>query len=458
MAKTSIILSLAVSAVLFTAQAASAETRAEAVLKPAGDTRIVDLPAGHWATNATQVVLANAIITLDDGAFQGDRLLTASELKHAMNTLASTAEAIAAKGHNTTLRAAIGEAPTGDGPITRLRLAQTLASFLDACASQELVAIAAANKDASRFKDVGASVPPAVSTVVDKFKVMTGYPDNTFRPDGEVTRYQMAAIAYNVLNTMRMAPLAQLPVAAPAAPSQPTVIVVQQPAPAADPVEPAEVVPAAPAGRLNFRERSPIHLSYQAVNNNNLASGAPFATVPLEGSLTMYNGPLMLQNVTDVRVNVFQTNTVDTEFRAGYSGFKWGMLQAIPYVGAHLGMGTSAPANSIQYDSYVGASYGGILSITPTDNLEFHAQAGQTQLMAAGRFNSSFQPQAYPNALGSVLTNYGVGADFYIARNIALTLGFNSWQNPASLSVGNQTNATGVTSTFGANVGIGSSF
>jgi hypothetical protein len=451
------LLSVVITTVLCSAQIALAETRGEAVLKPAGDTRIVDLPAGHWATNATQVVIANNIITLDDGAFQGDRLLTADELKQAMDTLASTAEAIAAKGANTKLRAAIGNVETGNGPITRLRLAQTLSRFLDACASQELVAIAAANHDASRFKDVGASVPPAVSTVVDKFKVMTGYPDNTFRPDGEVTRYQMAAISYNVLNTMRMAPLAQLPVAAPTQAAGPTYIVVQPPTPEAS--EPTLIVPAGPLTRLNFRERAPLHVSWQAVNNTNVSTGAPFASIPISGMFTAYNGPLMLQNVTDVRVNVYQTNQVDTEFRAGYSGFKYGMFQAIPYVGAHLGLGTSAPAaGSVQYDSYVGASYGAILSVTPNDVLEFHATAGQTQLLSAGRFNSSFQPQAYPNALGSVLTNYGVGADFYVAPNIALTLGFNNWQNPASLASGNQTNATGIINTMGANLGIGSKF
>jgi hypothetical protein len=450
------VLSVVVTTLLCSAPIALAETRGEAVLKPAGDTRIVDLPAGHWATNATQVVLANNIITLDDGAFQGDRLLTGAELEHAMAALASTAESIAGKGSNTKLRNAIGHVAVNDEPITRLRLAQTLSSFLDACASQELVAIAAANHDASRFKDLGASVPAAVSTVVDKFKVMTGYPDNTFRPDQRVTRYQMAAISYNVLNTMRTAPLAQLPVAAPA---QPTIIVMQQPTVTpAEPGEPIVIVPAVPAGRLNFRERAPLHVSWQAVNASNISAGSPFATIPLEGMFTFYNGPLMLQNVTDLRVTPYKSNMLDTEFRAGYAGFKYGMLQAIPYVGAHLGMGTSAQAVGLQYDSYVGASYGGILSITPSDVLEFHAQMGQTQLLAAGRFNSAFQPQAYPNALGSVLTNYGVGADFYVAPNICLTLGFNNWQNPASLAVGNQTNATGIINTMGANLGIGSKF
>ena len=453
MAKLSTILSAAIGAVILTTAPAFAQTRGETVLKPASGDRIADLPAGHWATNATQVVIANRILTLDGGAFNGDRKLTGAELSEAMASLASTAEAIAAKGSNQALRRAIGRVPTADGPITRLQLAQSLASFLDACASQELVAIAAANNDASRFKDVGASLPPAVTTVVDRFKVMTGYPDNTFRPDDQVTRFQMAAIALNVLNAMRTAPLAQLPVAAPVQP--PTVIVVQQAAPSPEPVE---ILPPAPMVRLNFRERAPFHLAWQAVNTNNLTSGAPFATIPLTGTLTAYNGPLMLQSVTNARVNVAQTNTIDEELRVGFNGLKGGMFQAIPYVGAHLGLGTSAQAAGIQYDGYVGGTYGAIFSFLPTDVLELHAQVGQSQLLGAGRSNSSFQPQAYPNAMGTALTSYGVGADFYVAPNICLTLGFNNWQNPASLAVGNQTNASGVIDTMGANIGAGSRF
>ncbi|MDB5095980.1 MAG: hypothetical protein JWM80_401 [Cyanobacteria bacterium RYN_339] len=455
MAKISFTLSLALAAVLGTSQAAMAMTYGETVLKPASDVRVADLPAGHWATNATQVVLANDILALDNGTFQGDRVLSPAELEYAMSRLATTAEEIAAKGVNTELRAAIGNAPTGDGPVTRLKLAQTLASFLDACASQELVAIAAASQDASRFTDVGAGVPKAVDKVVDKYKVMTGYPDNTFRPAVEVTRYQMAAIAYNVLNSMRMAPLALRPVVTVTNEPSGTTIIVQRPGTETQATLPVEVVT---PGRLNFRERAPLHLSYQAVNTNNVSNGTPFAAVPVEGMLTIYNGPLMLQNVTDLRVNVTTSTAVDSEFRMGYANLKSGMFQLIPYVGAHLGLGTTAPAGGIQYDSYVGGSYGAIFSVTPNSVLEFHASLGQTQLLGAGRFNSTFQPLAYPNALGSALTNYGLGADFYVAPNICLTLGANNWQNPTSLASGNVTNALGVVDTMGLNLGIGSRF
>ena len=76
----------------------------------------------------------------------------------------------------------------------------------------------------------------------------------------------------------------------------------------------------------------------------------------------------------------------------------------------------------------------------------------------AGRFDGTFAPKGYPSAVGTALTTYGVGGDFYIARNICLSFGVNSWQNPTSLRVGDQTNALGITDTLGANLGVGSSF
>lgn len=437
------------------AQVCLAETRGEAVVRPAADARIADLPAGHWATNATQVVLANNIMKLDDtGKFNGNRLLSATELVGVMDGLVMTAENIAGKGPNPSLRAAIAGLTPSDEAISRLRLSQVLANFLDVTATDGLVALAAPTHDASRFKDLGASVPSAVSAVVDKFKVMTGYPDNTFRPDDAVTRYQMAAIAFNVLNAMRMAPIAQLPIVVPGPAPTPTIVYV--------PTEPtpAPAVSSAPAQRENFRARVPFHLNYQAVNSNNLTNGNPFSVIPLEGQITAYQGPVMLQNQTDVRVDVARSNNIDTEFRLGYDGLKYGMVQLIPYVGAHIGLSTSAPApgTNIQYDSYVGPAYGAILSIMPTNAIDLHAHFGQSPLLAAGRFNSNFQTVAYPNAVGSLLSAYGVGADFYVATNICVSVGLDTWQDPASLNTGGLTDASGVINTFGGSVGVGSSF
>lgn len=454
MAKLSHILPLSLALMMASAQVCLAETRAEGAIHAASDTRIADLPAGHWATNATQVVVANNILALDaDGSFQGNRALSTAELAKAMDGLATTAENIASKGANTPLRASIASLPSGSG-VSRLELSQSLANFLDACASQGLVAIAAPTHDAGRFKDLGASVPASVITVVDTYKVMSGHPDNTFHPNDQVTRFQMAAISLNVLNAMRMAPIAQLPVVriietAAVAP-EPIIVLV--------PEKPAVVVAAGPTVRPNFRAKAPFHLDWQAVNSNNVTGGNPFGVVPFEGMITAYQGPLMLQNVTNLRVNVFQDNMVDSEFRVGLSELKLGMFQAIPYVGALVGLGTSVQTIGTQYDSYVGATYGGILSMMPTDTIELHAQLGQSALLAGGRFNSQFQPTAYPNALGSMLSSYGVGADFYVAPNMCLSFGVNTWQDPASLRSGNDDAAGGVINTLGGSVGLGSTF
>lgn len=439
----------------------TAQTRAEAAIDTTSDVRIADLPSGHWATNATQIAVANNILALENGTFNGQDKLTNAELRHAMDGLVNVAENIAGKGALTELRAAVGVIPNDETTVNRLQLAQTLNRFLDAAATAELVALGAMRSDAPRLKDLGRSVPTAVRNVVDKYTVMTGYPDNTFRPNEPVSRFQMAAVSLEILDDMREAPIAQLPAEPIAAePQAPTVVVVP-------PMEEEEeVIAEVPVDltRPGFRENAPIHLSWQALNATNLSGNAsasgfgPFSVVPVSGMFTGYQGPLMLQNVTNFRYDVLQSNLLDTEFRLGYGDLKWGMFQLIPYVGANIGLGTAIPNNSTEYSTYVGATYGGIVSLMPLNNLELWGNFGQSALLAGGRFNSGFQAQTYPNALGAFLSNYGVGADFYVAPNIALTASVNTWQMPQGLYIANDFRSGGVINTYGGNIGLGFSF
>ncbi|MDB5100980.1 MAG: hypothetical protein JWM80_5401 [Cyanobacteria bacterium RYN_339] len=425
-------------------------------IKGATETQIADLPAGHWATYATQIAVANNLLAMENSQFMGDRELTADELHHAMESLVNTSENIAGKGALTDLRAELGTIPTGSQAVSRLELAQVIGRFLDAANKAELVAVGASQSQASSFKDL-TSVPPAVVAVVDKYKIMAGFADHTFRPNTAMTRYQMAAIGKQVLDFMRQAPIAQTPMA-PVIANNPTVIVV--PPNMEEPI----VIPAAPQSRKNYRQNAPIALSWQALNqdnlsnlNNNQGYGA-FSVVPVSGQFTGYQGPVMLQNVTNFRYNVYQDNLVDSEFRVGYANLKYGQFQLIPYVGANVGIGASIPSSATQYDTYVGATYGGIVSWLPMSNLELHASAGQAALLGAGRFDSNFSPVAYPSALGSFLTNYGVGADFYVQPNIALTLGLSNWQTPADLRTATSSYQAGLVNTLGGNVGVGFRF
>lgn len=427
--------------------------QADMMMHTGDSVRIADLPSGHWATNATQVAVANNIIALENGRFNGQMDITRDELRHAMEALTNTAENIAGKGALTDLRASIGVLPTGDQAITRMELAQVLGRFLDAAANQNLLAIGAPRSDSASLKDVKGHA--AIQKVVDRYKVMTGYPDNTFRPSDEVTRYQMAAIALHILRDMQESPVAQAaPQPVVVEPQPPTVVVV----PGEEEEEPIAAVPTMPE-EFNHRERTPINVSWQALNQNNLqlgaAQGGAFNTIPGSLTLTGYQGPLMLQAANNFLVNVYQSNTLNSELRLGYSDLKLGIVQLIPFVGATLGFHTAPGYN---YTGYAGVNYGGILSVWPMDNLEIFGHFSQSPLLGSGRWNSNFQPTNYPNAVGAALSNYGLGADFYVSPNIALSVGVNAFQVPAQIGTANALTAGGVNNVLGGNIGLGFGF
>lgn len=431
------------------------QTRAEAAIDFSREMRIADLPAGHWATNATQVAVSNNILPLMNGQFMGQENLTHAQLRQAMTSVVSIAENIAGKGTIPSLRAAVAPIASDDMPVTRLELAQSLARVLDALNTEHLIAMGTPTTSAGSFKDLGGSIPTAVRTVVDKYGIMTGFPNNTFRPSADVNRYQMAAIALEMLRDMREAPIAQQPVQPNVVvqPSQPNIVVVTPPE------EPPIAEVPVTMERPDHRSRVPIHLAWQALNATNLQPGAgAFNIIPVQGTFTGYQGPVMLQNVTNFRYDLYQSNFLDSQFRLGYSDLKWGMLQFIPFVQGGLGLGASVPTGQTQYDTYVSAGYGGTLSIMPLDNLDLHGTFSQGFPLAAGRWNSQFQAQSYPNALGSVLSNYGVGVDFYVSPNIALTLGAYTWQLPNNLNTASDLSLGGVSNTYGGNIGVGFGF
>jgi hypothetical protein len=418
-------LPLVLALTLAAAPPALAVTRAEAAVHPAGDYRVPDLPAGHWATNATRIAIANNVLRFDlRGNFNGDRLLAPRELEASLEALAATAEHIAAKGRIPLLHGALTRVSISRDDVSRLELAEALASFLGAAEAEELLATSQPTYASERLKDLGEEPSPAVEAVVDRFKVMAGYPDNTFRPEERVTRYQFAAIALEVLNAMRMAPLAQLPliVVMPVEATPPPPVIVR--VPAACPPEPPP-----PPARRNFRERAAWVLAWQAANADNLASGQPFGQLPFAATVTGYPGPLMLQDVTHFQLDAARAYALDTDLRVGLSTFKWQQFQALPYLGAHAGYGQAAGA-------YGGMSYGGLLSVLPWEPLELHARVGQSALVAG-------QP------LGTFLNTYGLGADVYLAPKLCLALGLDAWQAPA---------AGGLATTLGGSLGLGASF
>ncbi|MEB3329401.1 MAG: S-layer homology domain-containing protein, partial [Candidatus Sericytochromatia bacterium] len=352
------------------------------LIKSYPDAQIADMPGGHWATHATQVAVANQVLALENEQFKGDRELTTAELAQGLQALAVLAEGIAARGMIPEVRAAVEAVPLGEAGVSRLSMAQATARLLDAINQHGLIALAEPATRTTRFTDVGLAPPPAIRAVVDTYKVMSGFRDRTFRPQGAVTRYEFAAVATHVLEGMRRTPLAQLPMEPPQ-----VVVVPEEPAP---PEQPAE--PAPPEVRTNFREHAPIALSWQALNATNiLNAGQGISVVPVSGMVTGHAGPVMVQGVGNFRYDLYATNLFDGELRVGYNGLKAGMVQLIPYIGANAGVGTAVPGTT-EYSTYYGASYGGILSVLPWERVEVWGSLGQSALLGGGRFNQAFQP------------------------------------------------------------------
>jgi hypothetical protein len=435
---------------------------AELALPSGTDLLISNLPDTHWANTATRMAVANNIMMLENGSFNGDRILTETELKIAMTSLSTTLETLGHKGVNKSITAMVNGLSDTSSPVSRMRLAQSLSRFLMMAEKENMVAVGMTRSESYKYTDIGSRIPESVKTVVDRYKVMTGYPDKTFRPSRPVNRYEMAAITSEMLKMLREAPVASVPrdISDDMAIVTPKIDVPAIVTPPRDSLDRtlSNIDKSLTSRRVSFRQNAPVFLSWQAANINNIQNSAqPFNVVPVQGMFTLYRGPFMLQNVTNFRYNFLQDNLLDSELRLGLSELKAGAFQFIPYVGANAAAGASIRSNLTQYDTYAGLTYGGIVSVMPVKNLDLFANFGQSALLSAGRFGQDFFLFQNVNPANLALSNYGVGLDYYIAPTMALTLGVNTWQQPQNLRLGNAFNA-GVTNTVGGNLGLGFAF
>lgn len=93
----------------------------------------------------------------------------------------------------------------------RMALTVTVAIALGACASLLAPAPASAQMKAAQLLDVGPNhwAYGAIQTLMEKYRIMSGFPDKTFRGQRTVTRYELAAVLSTVMD--RMEDLAQQP-------------------------------------------------------------------------------------------------------------------------------------------------------------------------------------------------------------------------------------------------------
>ena len=166
----------------------------------AASTKLVDVPADHWAYDAVaQLDIDGFIMPSSDNTFKGDGNVTRYDLAYMVGTY------LQKKGHSPA-NATFSDVPAnhpaknaiaycesvlsgygdgtfrGDKEMNRLEIALVLSTLLGDKAIGEV-----------SFKDVPADhrAYNAVKTVASNH-IMSGYGDNTFRGDNKMTRYELA--------------------------------------------------------------------------------------------------------------------------------------------------------------------------------------------------------------------------------------------------------------------------
>jgi hypothetical protein len=187
---------------------------------------ILDLPKNHWAYNAVKVLVADLKIMPLKSAnqFKGDDLLTRYDLADIFYRAIKKLEAVSGKD----LHKAGGPPPTelvdvkpaykeavdaivneykimlpmpgkkfwGDDPLNRYGIAFELYNYFLLLESLGNGSAPVRRDRISQLKDLKADhwATKAITEIVDKYQIMDGYPDQSFRGGKRLTRYEGAAI------------------------------------------------------------------------------------------------------------------------------------------------------------------------------------------------------------------------------------------------------------------------
>jgi hypothetical protein len=198
-----------------------------------------DVPAGHWAESAVTFVAVDRAFMkgYPDGSFRGDQpftrlqlALSVSELVRELETISKTSWASKGLGgyafkdlpadpaaRATALRMAneyrlfdgvpgvTSQTLEADKQVTRYEMAKVVHRLLRLGEEKGLVDPTVQRTETHLFSDV----PPSawayneVKEVADRYQVMVGFPDATFRGPEELTRYQFAASAAQTFPLVR---------------------------------------------------------------------------------------------------------------------------------------------------------------------------------------------------------------------------------------------------------------
>lgn len=368
-----------------------------------------DVPDGHWAEQgiAEVAIKRDLMKGYADGTFRGEAPFTRLQFVNSMTVLLKELEALSKVSwrplaHPThafqdlpadqkaeTLRltddyglfeGVPGISQTrfnGDQTVTRYEMAHVINNLMRLAEAKDVVRPQGKLGEGPAFSDVnpGDWGYPDMQSVSQRYKVMVGFPDGTFRGNEELTRYQYAqAISQTV-------PLIRELIA------QTTETKVEEKRQS--------------TGPWRLQEQQPLRVD--ATWGNAVPGGQALS---LKGRLIGYPGSIFL--LSETRLQAMPGFGVNQELGAMYKLPFLGPLQLQPYGGVQLyytGSGLST-----------GLAGGAFLYLRPLYQWGFFGKAG----VAGGL------------SLSQAMTNYELGAEYHLSDRWAISGGVSSWEAPSA--------------------------
>lgn len=232
---------------------------------------LIDVPQNHWAYNAVRVLVQELEIMMPktSNMFKGDDLMTRNELAEVFYKATQKMEAVSGKNlkkisdvprtnmidlddeNRVAVDAVVndygimqpmpGKRFMGNEPISRYEIAFELYNYFVLIESQGTKPVLARRSRADELSDLPADhwATKAVTNIVDKYQIMDGYPDDTFRGGKRLTRYETAATVREFIRYVDTYLLPLTPAPTPVPTPMPTAVPtpVPTPMPTAEPTK-----------------------------------------------------------------------------------------------------------------------------------------------------------------------------------------------------------------------------
>ena len=366
------------------AMSANTAQAAESYQVAVNMSELIDVPENHWAYGAVRVLVQELEIMMPktSNMFKGNDLMTRNELAEVFYKATQKMEAISGKNlkqisdvprtnmidlddsNRVAVDAVVndygimqpmpGKRFMGNEPISRYEIAFELYNYFVLIESQGTKPVLARRSRSDQFNDLPADhwATKAVTNIVDKYQIMDGYPDQSFKGGKRLTRYETAATVREFIRYVDTYLLPLTPQPTPVPTPMPTAVPTPKPTPMPTPMPTKE-----PFNAVDLRIGGDFKTSYTDSTNTTAGfiygpSGSlDWTPIPagkfnhfgidLHGDMMLYDplinpGSFKADRV-DANGNPFQTQ-LDNRITAG-GGLLWKIQESAEDVALTIGAG-----------------------------------------------------------------------------------------------------------------------